>query len=584
MDLQDLRTITTSHDVFWDRIRMEMRAYTRVYRTRMWDDGDRKNRPTNMPLVETADGYGYIESYVASLFARRPAVAVSAGPDETGDPALAEGLANRFLYKQVDVVEDLVRFSLIYPYCGVKLGFIDRPKVIDQIDIQVVMPWDMIVDMDAPRWELQRYVGHRYYMPLPSAVAKWGRKRWKASIRTDYLEQRQLPTGQASIEEKREREAARTMVSSTQAKGGRSASLSYVEIFEVYDLVGDERVIWSPSLDTQDGVVERCQIPVRSPDGSPLPPIFALYMSHDPQVPLRGASALGRVYDQLYEINQLRTYWANAVRRDSRMYMARKGVLDEQSKATLSANLDQSVVEIELPMDQALSGAIQPIPSPTISSDFDRYYRDVRDDLNRGSIMAPFTRGQATSATATEVAAMTQYTSSEIGRMARRRDLIVESVAECYNRMLFTLLSDDEAEKEIVTIDGKAQTLSADALAGSMRYAAADQSSTPLSSAIRRQRMLELVPLLERLGVSKDKILENIVREFDLPQAFIEKPKPAQSIAPGPLPEDGTVPLADLGPSPLPVGGGVVAQGIRDMAQADLEAGDGDSATQGIPM
>ena len=568
MDMTDLQIIRSAHKTYWDTQRRNMLAYTRVYSTRMW--GNDKRQDTQFITIETPDGYAYVESYVASLFARRPAVAVAAGPDESGDPRLAEGLANRFLYAQVESVEDLVRFSLIYPFCGLKLGYCERPSVLDQIDAQVVRPWDLIVDMDAEKWEQQRYVGHRYYLPLPSAIKKWGKKRWKAATRQDFLDARNLPTGQqdtasANSGEGR-REAARTI---NAQEATRSSALSYVEIYEIYDLVDDQMIIWSPNLESNEGMVMKdSPIPMRKSDGSPLPPIFALYMSHDPHVPLRGASAVARVYDQLYEVNQLRTNAANAVRRNARLYMARKGMLDEQAKAILAANVDQSVVEIEMTEGTPIGNAIIPVPLSNMSTDFERYRNDIRADLERGSVTAPFTRGIATNATATEVAALTQYTSSEIGRMARRRDLIVESIAEAYVRMVQTLLAADSDLEQAVTIEGARLILTADSLNGSFRYAASDQSSTPMSMAMRRQRLIEALPQLRTdENIDQRKLTEHLVREFDFPTELLKE----VTVGPVTTPSGAASPAPPTAPEVLPVGGGAVAQDVRASAPPNLE-------------
>jgi len=59
-----------------------------------------------------------------------------------------------------------------------------------------------------------------------------------------------------------------------------------------------------------------------------------------------------------------------------------------------------------------------------------------RSDINRGSILAPFSRGEATKATATEVAALAQYSASEIGKLARERDGAIEMISTVYLRII----------------------------------------------------------------------------------------------------------------------------------------------------
>jgi len=133
--------------------------------------------------------------------------------------------------------------------------------------------------MDARKWEMQRYIGHRYYLALPDAQRKFGNLKWKAASRVDYLDAQSLPSGGAtnaststgSGNGNLPREAARTMNGSASSL---SSDLSYVEIVELYDLVSDQRIVYSPNLESRDGVVEKGPIPIHDADGVCLPPIF----------------------------------------------------------------------------------------------------------------------------------------------------------------------------------------------------------------------------------------------------------------------------------------------------------------------
>jgi hypothetical protein len=64
-------------------------------------------------------------------------------------------------------------------------------------------------------------------------------------------------------------------------------------------------------------------------------------------------------------------------------------------------------------------------------------------------------------------------------------------------------------------------------LSGKFRISALDQGHQPLSDAIRKQNLVTLLPTLQGLGVSNDKILEELVRNYELPKNFLEKPAPA---------------------------------------------------------
>ncbi len=74
----------------------------------------------------------------------------------------------------------------------------------------------------------------------------------------------------------------------------------------------------------------------------------------------------------------------------------------------------------------------------------------------------------------------------------------------------------------MVLLDGEAQTVKPDDLTGDFQIFAADQASTPISEAIREQRLLQNAQLLQALGVPNMQILEEIVRTMGLPESFLE--------------------------------------------------------------
>ncbi len=73
---------------------------------------------------------------------------------------------------------------------------------------------------------------------------------------------------------------------------------------------------------TEDKIeeVKYSQIPFRDASDNPISPIIPLFYSRQPDVPMRGYSALRRVYDQVQEVNILRTYQASMVRRAARQW------------------------------------------------------------------------------------------------------------------------------------------------------------------------------------------------------------------------------------------------------------------------
>ncbi len=174
--------------------------------------------------------------------------------------------------------------------------------------------------------------------------------------------------------------------------------------------------------------------------------------------------------------------------------------------------------------EDSLSGLIQQVGVEPISSNFDRYLAYIEQDINRGSILAPFSRGEATRATATEITALAQYSASEIGKLAREKDQALESITHIYLRLL-DLLADD-GETAVLEVEGEAKVITPTDLDGKFRINALDQGSTPLSDAMKKSNFLALLPTLQGLGVPAQKIKEELVRLYGLPKDFLEELAP----------------------------------------------------------
>src|SRR5690606_34072640 len=155
------------------------------------------------------------------------------------------------------------------------------------------------------------------------------------------------------------------------------------------------------------------------------------------------------------------------------------------------------------------------IPRATMSSNYGAYLSYIEQDIQRSSPTAPFTRGEATRATATEVNAMQQYTSAEIGKMARVRDEAIERVATIYLAMLSALLDEDQTVG-VMTVRGEPVVVKATDLSGKFKVAAVDQLATPIAQATRKAEILQLFPALIQLGVPQQEVLRQLGDAFEL--------------------------------------------------------------------
>lgn len=490
-----IRTVLDEHNHYWDDQRAEMKRYRDVYENRFWQS---EYMDDTMVRVETSDCFSYIEGFIASLFSRNPAVVVAKDSSIIeGNAKMAQAVVNRFLFDKREQLEIASRLALIYPSSFLKLTPTSSTDMLEKVSIRAIPCWEIIVDMDASSWDQQRFVAHTYYLSMPEVREKFGAKQFTAIPKVDYFTPQEKYTGVSE---------------------DLPDDYLYIQIVEFYDLAYDKLYFWSPNYRDGGELLEKSGIPIRTYDDRPMSPICPLFYARKPEKPMCGLSAVSRVYDQFYEKNILRTYWANSVRRDSRQYLYKEGSLDEEALAKITAGVDGAMIAVDEPV---LDGIIKAVGVEPLSGNFDRYLSYIEQDINRGSILAPFSRGEATKATATEVTALAQYSASEIGKLARERDNAIELIAKTYLRII-SLLADDK-EQAVIEVDKLPKVITVEDLDAKFKIVALDQSSTPLSEALKRANLVQLLPVLTQLGVPTAKIKEELIRIYDLPDSFLEE-------------------------------------------------------------
>ena len=510
------------HEVYWDKQKKELRKLRSAYMTRYWD----QDYAPDQVLIETTRAYEYIEGYIASLYARNPSVVVKGDVRGRGDPNKAQAMANSFLDNIRTQIEDVSRLALIYPCAFIKLYATQHPDPFKRVGVSAVPCWDVIVDTDAPSWEQQKFVGHRYHITVEEAKEKYGNKQYTTHQLIRFLDSETEEDGLHSYH---------GMNLSQVNKSGEEADtpFEYIQVIEFYDLKDNKMYVWSPDfrngqkwlydgieIEVDDEKTERFdQIPFTDAADNPLAPIVPLFFSRQPEVPMRGYSALRRVYSQVEETNIIRTYQSTMVRRAARQWIVKKGVFSEEDMAKLAMGADGEYIEAELSPSQAIAGSIQAVPHEPVPAELQTYIRQVNDDFQRGSVMAPFTRGEATRATATEITALASYSSSEIGRLARERDAMIEKAAAVYISMMKIFL-DDAAD--VVVLNNKTEVIRTEDIDGDFSYFALDAGATPVSEAVKKQDFMSAIKILIDLGVPQQKVLQELVRKLDLPEDFLD--------------------------------------------------------------
>lgn len=514
----------SKHESYWDKQKSELRKLRAAYMTRYWDH----SYSADQVLIETTRAYEYIEGYIASLYARNPAVVVKGDVRGRGDSKKVQALSNAFLDKVRTQIEDVSRLALIYPCAFLKLYATQHPDPFKRVGVSAVAAWDVIVDTDAPSWLEQKYIGHRYHITLQEAKTKYGNKKYSTHKLVRFLDNDSYDSDDSYT----------SVNLSALAKTGNDidSPFEYIQVIEFYDLQENKMYVWSPDyqngekwlfdgveIEIGDGenveVQKYDQIPFVDAAKNPLAPIVPLYFSRQPDIPMRGYSALRRVYSQVEETNIIRTYQSTMVRRAARQWIVKKGVFTDEDMAKLALGADGEYIEAELSPSQNLAGSIQPVPHSGVPTELETYIRQVNDDFQRGSIMAPFTRGEATRATATEITALASYSSSEIGRLARERDAMIEYASSVYISMMKIFLED---EPDVVVINGKPEVVRVEDLDGDFSYFALDAGATPVSEAVKKQDFLQSIGTLIELGVPQQKVLQELVRKLDLPEDFLE--------------------------------------------------------------
>jgi len=562
LEPSDIRDICEQHDLYWDQRRDQLRELRRLYMTRFWES---ETYPTldGILRTEVPKAYAVVESYLGSLYAKNPAVRVEPDLRDRGNPEVAQATANQYLLTIREQLEDATRLALIYPCAFMKLAPVESVDPLKRVSCAALPPWEVIVDATACSWDQQRHVGHVYLMPVAEASERYGKE--STEFRTRAYSKWIEATGIAGKD---------TMLGIDSNAGAVPDSDRWVRIVELYDLQEDRLLVWSPDYgdgdaylfegvrvqvgaldpdaeadaETPEGEIvhETTGIPYKSASGRPVVPILPLYFSRDPDTPLRGYSLIHRSLDQFREMNVMRTYQAQGVRRMARQWMVRAGFLSEDSAAKISQGLDGEFVEVDLAPGADLAGNILPVPQAPIPGDIAAYATTVDMDIRDAGLLAPFTRGEVTKSTATEQNLLAAYTSSELGRMARIRDAVITGLAQTYNVMLSVVLGDDAEPLALPNPVGPT-ILSADDLTGDFSYWAVDAGTTPMSDLAKQQSLERLAPILVQLGADPALILEEMVRVFQLPENLSTPAPPPPEVAP-PAPEG-------LPPEGLPIEG-----------------------------
>jgi hypothetical protein len=512
----DLLSILHSHDTYWDNEKPRLKRYRDVYHNKFWNEkvlhdyGQKEWIP-----IETSYAYTFIEMYVNGLLLKAPSVFVNADPLSANYNKTIEVLVNNWLTSKRVQLEDATKKALIYPCSFVKvcMGHFDEKdpySIINAPYLEVIDPWDVIVDEDQSSFERMRYFGHRYYMTVSEAKEKWGNKKWRPVVKNEYFSEKNIKG--SSIKED---------------DIGLSDNFKYICVVEFYDLMNDRLYIFSENTSSGFTMLENDRIPLRDSFDKPILTIAPLYLNYNIDEPLRGMSTLQRVYDPIVEVNIVRSKVATYVRMFSEKFIYNKAAGEELVSGLLSNN-DKEYIGVDMSAS-TLANMVYKIPDGELPEDIYRYLSDKEKAINEATILAPTARGEPIdpTRTATEINYMMSSTGSELNKMTRMKDELIQKLAHIVIRLFYTYLKD--GDNLTVSVDGKAHTISRKNLSSNFTYVAIDQGNSPIAQIQRRQSLAAMAQQLVALGAQPSIILEQIVSEFGFDKSIIPAATPATS-------------------------------------------------------
>jgi hypothetical protein len=390
--------------------------------------------------VEVNRIWPIIGTYLAALYPRANRTVMGPDPTGRGEAKLAEKVVNYFLgLKRIHQrIMDALRQGILYPGCGAKLGHNPGTgTAIERTWMRVIPWWELLLDFDVNDPDDQRFIGHLYFKSKHEAEREYDVEDLKGCGREDFLSQ------SGRLTEKQES----NFYSDQKAPSDQDAFVRVLELCNLVDTIEVNGRVFQGRLEIyildQDGWLGKYPVfmgpmPFARPDGTALPHIVPLIFNYEPEFPLRGIAHSARMLPQMRELNHYRSFLAMASRKDTRQYLAWKGVFDSESLEALTDGEDGLVLEVDPQYwDKGrLEDALVPVKNAPVSQNIHLYTRTVEDDLDRIVGHSPNARGDITKGTAYEVRNVQFYTESEFGMHAMIKDQWLASLVYLILRVI----------------------------------------------------------------------------------------------------------------------------------------------------
>ena len=450
-----------AHDARMEDEQPQMSLNKAAFTTQFWryiegvEDYQQQYELSRLDQIEVNRIKPAISGYLSSLYPRRVEVVFTPSPYTTGNHELAEMVANDWLNqpRMRDRILAASRQALLYKGAGAKVGYDPAGEGLGRVWMRIFPYWEMVLDCDVHDWEDARFFGHISFRPKEEVIEEY-----------DLDEETLGGAGRDDFLASSSAGARRVGKSDDTAP---SDATSFVRVLEFCNLIDDYHdtdgnhykgrleiyVIDEGYNGGEPLPIYMGPLPLVNAKGHPLAHIVPLIFEHEPEYPYRGLAYADQLMPQQKEINALRSFISTASRRDSRIYLARKGALDADAFSDLKSGEDGLIIEVDDQYAGTMRDVVVPIQHGPTSSNILQSMSLADSDIERNMVVSPAALGVVTKATAEEVRAVERHTESEFGRYAEQRDLwliaIVERCLAAYVASFYDPGDSEGAEKHV---------------------------------------------------------------------------------------------------------------------------------------
>lgn len=434
------------------------------------------------------------------------------------------------------------------------LGDTKLVTVEDQPFVERVSPFDMFVDPAATCLEDARWICQRIIRPLHEVQND---PNYKPSVR-------KAVQGDMSTYSYRDDFSAR------QRENYQNPELSYVTIWEFYDLDTQTMCVWANDMD--DYLTDSHEMPFAF--GHP----YVMIRNYDVPEFFYPMGDLESIESLQMELNKTRSQMMQARKKFARKYLFKESAFGSEGRQALASDIDNTFVPVA---DEGtpFQELVQPLPQVQFPPEIYNYTQVVEQDIATVSGVSEYQRGQVpeTRRTATEAAIISDSVS------ARSADKLatVETALSLVARRIVQVTQQFVTGEQVYRVMGPDGLFvwipwSREEIQGEFDFAVEAGSTQPMNETVRRQTAIALSQTMGpfvQMGVVDPAQLARYLLQYGFgvtnPDKFLSPLAQQAGMQPGMPPEQGGV----GGMQEPPMGGGYLDQETGNNANQELEQG-----------